>query len=421
MVKIDPAFFHRLHGIRKPRTCYYRRDFVDYTLMLAATVAVAGLSFGFRHGMAIAAFVMCGIMLLTFIARHGVELRVPLILRRPQDLFYMFVYKLRNLKPEWFVALALLLLENVLIAATPNLPHHVDWMRTAALWLFYAHFAGITVYRTAIFADHLSKKELVREILMQTPWKRTITPKTNMTVEIVHAYVTGLLTHILFVAGWYLIITHARFSLLFVPVVCILDFFIELRWHRTINRWFYREHWVGHNSELEFVYLHGNHHDAIPSGMIAVGETGVMEGYFRNIIGTPVPFYNPITAFLFLSHTVWFDMLTHQYIPGVYPRLPKLFLAVTQHATHHFGQLAPYGFATKTDQPDTADKVKTSSMRYLPRELTNSIELDEQLTGFQWDNPTYRNTLSLYDRYGKRKAAPAAEPAAVAPVQGSPS
>lgn len=421
MAKFDAEVFHRLYGIRKPRTCYYRRDFVDYTLMLLATALVAGLSFGLRHWMALASYVLCAFMLSTFIARHGVELRVPLILRRPQDLLYMIVYKVRNLKPVWFIAAGLLLLENVFIAATPTLPHHVEWMRTGALWLFYVHFAGITLYRTAILVDHLAKREMVREILMQTPWKRTINRRTNITLEIVHAYATGLLTHILFIAGWYLVITNARFSLLLVPVVCVANLFVELNWHKAINRWFYREHWVGHNSELEFLYLHGNHHDAIPSAMIAVGETGLLEGFFRTIIALPTSYYNPLTAFLFLSHTVWFDMLTHQYIPGVYPRLPKLFLAVTQHATHHFGQLAPYGFATKTDQPDLVDKVKKSSLRRLPRELTNSIELDEELTGFQWDNATYRNTLSLYDRYSKRKAASGAEASAAASAQGSPS
>jgi hypothetical protein len=417
MAKHDAEVYHRLYGVRKPRTCYYRRDFVDYTLLILVTALVAGLSFGFRHGMALVSYALCAFLLSTFIVRHGAELRVPLIVRRPQDLLYMVVYKLRNLKPHWFVAAGLLLLENVLIAATPKLPHHVEWMRTGALWLFYAHFAGITLYRTRILADHLAKKELVREILMQTPWKRTINGRTNITLEIVHAYVTGLLTHILFLAGWYVVLTHVRYSLLLVPVVCVLDVVIELKWYRAINRWFYREHWVGHNSELEFLYLHGNHHDAIPSGMIAVGETGILEGFCRNLVGPPGSYYHPLAAALFMSHTVWFDMLTHQYIPGIYPRLSKAIVKTSQHSTHHFGQLAPYGFASRAITAD--DKVKVSKSRPIPIELENSIELDEELTGFHWDNPTFRNTLSLWDRYGKRKATPEAAAAVAAPVQGT--
>ena len=40
-------------------------------------------------------------------------------------------------------------------------------------------------------------------------------------------------------------------------------------------------------SEVEFVYLHGTHHDAIPCALIGVGENGHLEGVFRQIIGFP--------------------------------------------------------------------------------------------------------------------------------------
>jgi hypothetical protein len=36
-----------------------------------------------------------------------------------------------------------------------------------------------------------------------------------------------------------------------------------------------------------------------------------------------------------------------------------------------------------------------------PDEITNSIRLDEELTGFKWDNPIQQRTLSLYDKYQK--------------------
>ena len=29
----------------------------------------------------------------------------------------------------------------------------------------------------------------------------------------------------------------------------------------------------------------------------------------------------------------------------------------------------------------------------------NAIKLDEDLTGFKWDNPNYRKILSIYDKY----------------------
>jgi hypothetical protein len=84
----------------------------------------------------------------------------------------------------------------------------------------------------------------------------------------------------------------------------------------------------------------------------------------------------------------------------------------TQHSTHHFGQLAPYGLGSRST---AAGNVRTLTARLVPRELVNAIALDEELTGFQWDNPTFRNTLSLWERYGQRKAAPDGETTAAAP------
>src|SRR5262249_28348925 len=137
------------------------------------------------------------------------------------------------------------------------------------------------VYRTVILIAHLAKRELVREVLMQTPWQRTIKAKTNMTLEILHAYGTGVLTHIVLLAPWYMVIKYSRFSVIFLPVVCLINVIVHLKWMQRYNGWFYRDHWLGHNSELEFVYLHGTHHDAIPSGLIAVSENGFLEGFLR--------------------------------------------------------------------------------------------------------------------------------------------
>jgi hypothetical protein len=398
----DPAIFHKLYGPKKPRAVYYKKDFLDYALMIVLSALVAGLSYGFRQVMSIVGFALCAFTLVMFITRHGIEFRVPVILRRPQDVFYMFVYKLQNLKPLYFIALGLLLLENVLIAATPNLPHHVELMRTIALYLFYIHFIAITVFRTAILTDHLAKKELVREVLMQTPWQRVVKEKTNITVEIIHAYCTGVLTHIVLLAPWYLVITYSRFSVIFLPVVCSINIFVHLRWLKVINAWFYRDHWLGHNSEFEFIFLHGTHHDAIPSGLIAVAENGFLEGFLRFAIGSPVPFYNPVIAFLVYTAEIQKDIEAHQYIPGVFPRLPRATMEVSQHSTHHYGPIEPYSFGVKLDQSGVSEEYKRSFSRLLiPDELVNSAKLDEELTGFKWDNPTYRRTLSLYDKYQK--------------------
>ncbi len=400
--KNDPVVFHKLYGTRQPRAVYYKRDFLDYVLMIALSGLVVVLTYGFRHVMSIVGVALCAFVLAMFVVRHGIELRFPVILRRPQDVLSMFVYKLQNLSLPYLIALGLLLLENVLIAATPNLSHHVETMRNVALWLFYVHFLAITAFRTVILIDHLRKKEMVRDVLMQTAWKRVIDENTNITLEIVHAYCTGLLTHIILIAPWYLVIGYSKFSLIFLPVVCVIDVVIHLKWMKAINAWFYRDHWLGHNSEFEFVFLHGTHHDAIPSAMIAVAENGLLEGFLRLSMGTPVSFYNPVMSFLITTLEVKMDMEAHQYIPGVHPRLPMKVMEVSQHSTHHYGSIEPYSFGIKVDQPGATEEYQ-KLFSGLPDELRNSAKLDEELTGFKWDNPTHRRTMSLYDKYHVRR------------------
>jgi hypothetical protein len=409
MTHHDPAVFHKLYGTRQPRATYYKKDFGDYVLMIGLTALVAGLSYGVGHVMAIAGFVLCLFAVVAFAIRHGVELTVPLIVRRPQDLLYVIVYKLKNLKLPYLAAIALLLLENILIAATPNLPHHVEAMRTAALYLFYLHFGVITAFRTGILAAHLSKRDLAREVLMQTSWKRVITEKSNMNLEIIHAYATGVLTHIILIAPWFLVIHYAKFSLLLLPVICAINVFVHLKWLKVMNEWFYRDHWLGHNAEIEFVYLHGSHHDAIPTGMIAVAENGFLEGFLRLTVGTPVSFYNPLMAFMAITIEVQKDIEAHQYIPGVFPRLPRRVVEVSQHSTHHYGQIEPYSFGIKVDQPNSG-ATYSRLFRGLPDGLRNSAKLDEELTGFKWDNPTHRRTLSLYAKYHKWQMTDVAGP-----------
>ncbi|MGZ5452442.1 MAG: hypothetical protein ACXW5U_31795 [Thermoanaerobaculia bacterium] len=398
MTKNDPTVFHRLRGERKPRVVYYAKDFLDYTLMILLAALAVGLSYGPRHVVSLVGFALCAFALAMFALRHGVELRIPLILRRPQDVLYMVLYKLQNLRPMVLIAVGLLLLENVVIAATPNLPHHVELMRRIGMTLFYAHLLSITLYRTVILFAHLAKKELVREVLMRTPWKRVISEKTNITLEILHAYATGLLAHVLLIAPWYLVITYSSFSVILLPVVCFANVVVHVKWLKVYNYWFYRDHWVGHNSELEFLYLHGAHHDAIPSALIAVADSGFIEGFLRFAVSSPVAFYNPAISFLIYMYDVKSDIDLHQYIPGVYPRLSRRILEVFQHSTHHYGRLEPYGLAMKIDQPGIPEAYKKRFAR-LPDSMTNSFKLEEELTGLEWDNPTYLSTLSLWDEY----------------------
>lgn len=400
--KNDPAVFHALYGVRQPRAVYYKKDFVDYALMIAVCAAVIGATYGPLRALSILGYALCAFSLVMFALRHGVEWRVPLILRRPQDALWMIVYKVRNLSVPFLVSVALFLLENVLIAVTPRWPHHVALVRTIALWMFYLHLLGITAYRTFILVDHLRKKELVRDVLLQTSWKRIVLGKTSITGEILHAYCSGLLAHIILMTPVYLVIRYASFSLIFLPVVGAINLFVYTKWLKAINAWFYRDHWLSHNSELEFVWLHGSHHDAIPSAMIAIAENGLLEGFLRLTLGTPVTFYNPLVSILVLSAEIKMDMDAHQYIPGVYPRLPLKVMECSQHSTHHYGSIEPYSFGIKVDQPGRAKEFQHLFVG-VPDELKNSAKLDEALDGFEWENPTHKRLMSLYQQYHVRR------------------
>lgn len=389
---------HKLYGIKKARINYQGKDFVDYTLMTLISAFIIVVAYGRDNILSIAGVGLCAYMVVAFLVRHGFVFGVPVILRRPQDILYMVIYKIQNIKLVYLLALSFLLLENYLVYVTPDFPHNVEFMHKMAIYVFYLHFLSITIYRTVILFAHIGKRMHVREVLMQSSWKNVLI-RSNVTLEIIHAYFTGMLTHIVLIAPWYVVISYANYSVIFLPVICIINVVIHFNFYKVINAWFYRDHWLGHNSELEFLYLHGTHHDAIPSGLIGVAGNGHLEGFLRHIIGYPNPFYNPIVAFLTYTIEVKKDIETHQYIPGIYPEIPRDFQQISQHSTHHFGRLEPYGFAVKLDQPNVSSKLK-EEFRRAPEELKNSANLDEQL-GFEWNNNRHKWYLDLVDKYRK--------------------
>jgi hypothetical protein len=403
MNSIDTGHFHKLYGVKKQRASYQPKDFADYALMTAITAALAWLSYGPYRPMSLVALALSAFMLAVFPLRHGCKLSVPVLVTRPQDVLYCLLYKIQNLKLPYLIALGILLLENLVIRLTPGLPHHTELLHRIALYVFYAHFLGITAYRTIVLIAHLRDRELVREVLMDSAWKVNLERQPNITLQIMHAYVTGVLTHIIYLAPWYLVIKYSEFSLVLLPITCAVAVLIHLRWAEVTNDWFYRDHWVGHNSELEFVYLHGTHHDTIPSALIGVAGNGHLEGFFRGTLGFPIAFYNPIMAAICYSIDIMIDIASHQYIPGIFPVQPRDFYLVTQHSTHHFGRVEPYSFAIDVDQPGVSDAMR-KRLRILPQVTQHSIRLDEKLTGFKWDNAAHRRLLELVDKYQGAKA-----------------
>ena len=405
-METETQHFHKLYGVRKTRMTYLKRDFLDYVLMIAICACVIFFAYGRNSVMTGIGLALCVISVGTFVIRHGVEFRMPVALRRPQDFLYLFLYKIQNMKPMYFFAVAMLLLQSYLIHLTPALPHHVELMRTIATYLFYVHVIVITLYRTASLVDHLIKKDLVNEVMMESLWKNSAVDKTHVVGEILHAYFTGLLTHLILIAPWYLVIAHLNFSLVFLPALFVINFATHVVYLKRYNEWFYRDHWLGHNSEVEFVYLHGSHHDTIPSGLIGVSGNGYLEGLLRHTLGHPVPFYNPVLAFLFYTLEVQQDILNHQYVPGVFPKMSRVFHEKFQHSTHHLGRLEPYSVALRSVPSGAADPSR-KRFKLIPDEIENSIGLDERLDGFKWDNAVHRRFLALFDKYqGDDKSAP---------------
>ncbi|HYD80800.1 MAG TPA: hypothetical protein VEC06_13400 [Paucimonas sp.] len=398
MKQANSEYFHKLYGAKSSRLVYRGDDFLDYLLMTVLTGGVAAFVYGPMHPMTILALGLCAWMVVAFLVRHGFQWRIPTIVRHPQEVLYMLVYKVQNMRLTYVIAAALLALENYVIAMTPELPHNVELMRKIGFGLFYTHFIVLTLYRTAILIAHLRGRAHVREFLMQTSWRAVLNRQPSITLEILHAYFTGLLTHVLLIAPWYLAITYFNFSLIFLPATFVAGFFIHSRFLRVVNEWFYRDHWLGHHSELEFLYMHGPHHDAIPSGLIGVSGNGYLEGVARHTMGGPGIFYNPVVTFLIHCFDVKVDIDGHQFIPGIYPHVPKSIQMINQHSTHHFGKLEPYGLGLNLDQPGIPEEILQRA-KVFSKEQQNAIQLDMQLTGFKWDNPRYLEYLELYEKY----------------------
>lgn len=404
---IERSRLHRLYGPASRRIAYRKSDLADYVIMMVLASAIVLFAYASQPVLAVLGLVCCLFLIATFPFRHGLSWRVPIVLRSPLDAVFALTYRVQNITWVFVVAVAVLAADNLFIALTPELPHQSDLMREIALGLFFAHFGLIALYRSVILGAHLRKREHVREFLMQTTWKKVLLDQPSVTLHLVHAWVTGILTHLVLIAPWFILINHLSYSVISVAVVSVINVVVHYYHMRGYPRWFYREHWVGHATEFDFVYMHGTHHDAIPSGMIGVSGNGVLEGFARDVVGNPLGLYSPFIAFLLHSAEVIQDMRMHQFIPGIHPLLPRWFHEVSQHSTHHFGRLEPFGIGLRLRGGRKTASGRT--INFPPVEILNSIEIDEELNEFKWDNPRYQRFLALYDKYQPSTRPPQAE------------
>lgn len=57
------------------------------------------------------------------------------------------------------------------------------------------------------------------------------------------------------------------------------------------------------------------------------------------------------------------DINGHKLIPGVYTHQTKEYMQITQHGTHHYGRLEPFGFAMSVDRQDTPEDLEKKDAR----------------------------------------------------------
>jgi hypothetical protein len=393
----ESSQFHQMFGPASRRIAYRKSDFIDYMIMILFVGAIIVLTYRSVPWLALTGIGLCLFLVIAFPIRHGFALTKPAILRTPLDILYSLTYRFKNITWVFIVALAVIAADNLFIILTPDLPHQTELMRTIALWLFFAHFLIVSSYRTLILVSHMHKHDRVREFLMETTWKKTLIQQPSVYFHLIHAWTTGILTHLVLIAPWYIIIMYTNYSVISFALILAINIIVHYFHMQGYPRWFYREHWVGHQTEFDFIYMHGTHHDAIPCSLIGVSGNGILEGFLRDAVGNPMALYSPVVAFCLHTVEVVQDMRMHQYIPGIYPQLPRWFHEVSQHSTHHFGRLEPYGIGLRLK--GGRDQLDGRKMNFPPIEVLNSIELDEALSEFVWDNPRHRRFLALYDRY----------------------
>ncbi|WP_075185103.1 hypothetical protein [Teredinibacter haidensis] len=402
MKKSEADRYHHLIGVQSRRMTFRDGDFLDYVIMICLCGIALVCIYGIDNLLTQIGLVACALMIINFPLRHGFKLKTPLIVKRPQDILYMVVYRLTNLEPIILIAAAILILENVAIYFTPQLPHKVELVRQVGFYLIYLNFAIITIYRTAILAAHLYKRNLAKEVLLETPWKRVVVKHPSMFLEIFHSYFTGILAHIMMLIPWFLVVSYFDFSIIFIPIICVANYVVFSKSLAGILRWYYRDHWLAHNSELEFIYLHGAHHDAIPSALLAADESGFLEGIIRQMLGRPIAMFNPLMAFIFYTNSIWKNVTDHQYIPGIFPKQKNP--GRSQHAIHHHNRLEPYGLAYNLEiyKHILPEKQREKIERMSDREQ-EAYRLDEILNGFEWNNAKYRWYLQLVKKYNSRQ------------------
>jgi hypothetical protein len=321
----NKEWHHSIQGVPKTRMTYSRHDFTDYALMLVLCVCVTLVSFGQAHTFTLMTTIMSVFLLFAFAFRHGASYRGCVLLAEPMELIRLLGYKLNNVRPCTFICITTLCVEQGIIDSTPSWSHMSDVYSTFCLEIFHYSFWTITAVRGIIFLAHVWQHDQVFTFLASTRWRKELGSDDGGSVlrrllDLLQAFTTGVLCHILAVAPLYMSIAHLHHSVVLAPLrVCVDAVCLWWFWQIDFNDWLYRDHWICHHQQLAFIYLHAPHHDALPVSLMAAHDTGMLEGFLRFSVGLPDTYCSPVLACPLFSVQVLADMVFHQYVPGVFP------------------------------------------------------------------------------------------------------
>lgn len=286
-------------------------------------------------------------------------------------------------------------------------------------WVVWGAFLLITAFRVTIFIAHLLRTGVVREVLQGSTQKKTIAV-FPMHQHVLHAFITGMIAHLSVVAPCVLFFmwtdpTYIREALLIAGWLLWALISKPLRKRKLIispglvsHRLVYHNHSIAHRSRFFFTVFHGHHHDAIPSALIgSAGGTGFFENIDRGF--SWLDFLNSAVVMQFLwTYSIVFDMVVHQYIPGVFPFAKITVIGRAHHITHHYGSALPLGliFDAYIEKRDLENGYKPDN--HVTRWFLDEVERREGL-----DPELRRKFLTLNDTY----VPPAVVPTMAVPEQ----
>jgi hypothetical protein len=352
---------------------YRAEDFGLYVFALVVVFGFAWLAFPYTS-VRVSFAVALAFFALTFALKRGATIDPTCaahIVRGAVGYPARVVRKFWSIRTTRFPRmLALLVAIGIELVLVRVLPATSFWVRPFPYMdAFVIMFGFVTVFRTLSFVAHLAKAKLVRETLDDSQWQSELASLRTPT-HILHAYITGLICHAcalmpMLIFWRFTHPTYAREVILAAAAILMLSrgglaYLNKLALPVTPHNWFaaivrvslgltpdvvtclYETHFEDHKSRFGFTVFHGQHHDAIPSAIMAAIDTGFVEAIDRSIwLAT---FVGSTTIGLAINaYSSWADMVLHQYIPGVYPYSQLVVATQAHHVAHHYGSLRPLG------------------------------------------------------------------------------